>query len=66
MFMATIGLAFSTLLTFGEIRSGSGFEDVGDTYGPIGGGYEDVSGQSGQGVKYTTEDAVPPANTHDL
>ena len=70
MSVSFFSLAFSTLLTFGEVRTGgSGFEDVGDTYGPIGGGSgygDETGGSSSQGVTYSTADALPPANSHDL
>jgi|TARA_B110000208_G_C11671122_1_gene395241 hypothetical protein len=63
MFMSFFALAFATLFSFKDVRSGSGgFEDVGDTYGPIGG----EADNSSEGVSYNTEDAVPPANSHDL
>ncbi len=71
MFMGTFGLAFSTILSFKDVRTGSnGFEDVGDTYGPIGGAYAGgdaaESGKGSGGISYQTDDAVPVANSHDL
>jgi hypothetical protein len=69
MFISTLLLLFSTILSFKDVRSGSdgGFEDVGDTYGPITGGYGDsAENGKGDGVSYETDDALPAASSHDL
>ena len=65
MFLGVICLAISTLFSFKDVRSGGSndFEE-GDTYGPIG-GYSEGAAESG-GASYQTDDAVPPANSHDL
>ena len=53
----------------GRVKKKGGFEDVGDTYGPIGGAYaggDAAESGKGSGISYQTDDAVPVANSHDL